>query len=151
MEPVKNEKEICTLLEQKLAHFKQYLCMTKKIREFLGNKEDNNNLGGLISRRQNCIHKIEKLDLSVGKLIKKSPDGLARISSKYMGVMDVYLSKIKDIMAAVDFMDKELVAIVTAEGESVKRELLQMRNARQAARGYRMNTRYNAKFLDMKR
>ena len=45
----------------------------------------------------------------------------------------------------------ELVAVVTERGESIKTELLNMRNKRQATKGYQTNKRYPAKFLDTRR
>ena len=54
-------------------------------------------------------------------------------------------------MTQVDLMDRELVTIVSEQGESVKTELLKLRNMRQAARGYQTIKRYPAKFLDTRR
>ena len=54
-------------------------------------------------------------------------------------------------MTQVDLMDRELVTIVAEQGESIKTEILKMRNMRQASRGYQTNKRYPAKFLDTRR
>ena len=151
MENKYEEKEICTFLEKKLASFKQYLSITEKMKEALRNKEEHGSLGGLISRRQGCIHKIEKLDLSIDKIIEMGSVGISRISQKYKGVIDSYLPTLKDIMVKVDIMDRELVKIVAEQGEGIKTELLKIRNMRQAARGYKTKRRYPAKFLDTRK
>jgi len=54
-------------------------------------------------------------------------------------------------MTRVDLMDRELVPIVSEKGESIKTEILKMRNMRQAIRGYQTNKRYPARFLDTRR
>ena len=135
-------------MEKKIAQFKQYLSITEKMKVVLGQKEEHGRLGGLISRRQGCIKKIEKLNLSIDRVMNRNSVKLSRISQKYKGVMDSYLPILKEIMVKVDIMDRELVAIVAKEGESIKTEILKTRNMRQAARGYKTNMRYPAKFLD---
>jgi hypothetical protein len=151
MKDLNEEKEICTFLERKLAHFKQYLSITEKMKQAFGNKEEINNLGKLISRRQGCVNNIERIDLSVGKILKKGSRKLSRISNKYKGMIDGYLLKIRDIMTTVDLMDKEIMVMVKQEGEGIKTEVLKTRNFRQAARGYRGSTGYTARFLDTRR
>ncbi len=54
-------------------------------------------------------------------------------------------------MTTVDLMDRELMVIVKEKGESIKAELLKMRNVRQAARGYRKDFRCPARFLDTRK
>jgi hypothetical protein len=151
MRDINEGKEICTFLERKLAHFKQYLSITEKMKQAFGNKEEINNLGKLISKRQGCVNNIERIDLSVGKILKKGSRELSRISSKYKEIIDGYLLKIRDIMTTVDLMDKEIMVMVKQEGECIKTEVLKTRNFRQAARGYRRSTGYTARFLDTRR
>jgi hypothetical protein len=151
MRDINEGKEICTFLERKLAHFKQYLSITEKMKQAFGNKEEINNLGKLISRRQGCVNNIERIDLSVGKILKKGSRELSRISNEYKGMIDGYFSKLRDIMTTVDLMDKEIMVMVKQEGEGIKTEVLKTLNFRQAARGYRGSTGYTARFLDTRR
>lgn len=151
MKDINEEKEICTFLERKLAHFKQYLSITEGMKQALGNKEESNNLDSLISKRQNCIKKIERIDLLIDKAIKTSSNKLSKISDKYKRLIDGYLSNIKKIMTTVHLMDRELMVMVKQEGEGIKKEVLKMRKFGQAARGYRGSTGYPAKFLDTRR
>jgi hypothetical protein len=148
---VNEEKEICTFLDRKLVYFKQYLSDTEKMKQAFSNKEDVRNLGGLISRRQGLVNKIDSIDLSVEKIFKKRSRDLSRISSKYKDMIDGYIKRIRDVMITVDLMDKEIKMMVKQEGELTKTEVIKTQNFRQAARGYSGGTGYTARFLDTRR
>ena len=151
MRDVEKEKEMCTFLEKKLDKFREYQSVTEKMKKTVCGNDENNELSGLINRRQRCINAIEKINSSMEKIIKNGSVKLSCISKKYKGLVEDCLSNIKEIMLQVDLMDRELVTIVSEQGESIKTELLKMRNMRQAARGYQTNKRYPAKFLDTRR
>ncbi len=151
MRDVEKEKEMCTFLEKKLDKFREYQLVTEKMKKTVCGNDENNELSGLISRRQRCIGAIEKINSSIEKIIKNGSVKFSCISKKYKGLVESCLSNIKDVIIQVDLMDRELVAIVSEQGESIKTELLKMRNMRQAARGYQTNKRYPAKFLDTRR
>ena len=145
------EKEMCVFLKKKLDKFKEYQSVTEKMKKTVCGNEENNELSGLINRRQKCINAIEEINSSIEKILKNSSVKLSCISKKYKGLVESCLSNIKEVMTQVDLMDRELVTIVTKEGESIKTELLNMRNKRQVVRGYHTNKRYPAKFLDTRR
>jgi hypothetical protein len=151
MRDINEGEEICTFLERKLTHFKQYLSITERMQQAFGNKEEINNLGKLVSKRQGCADNIERIDLSVGKILKKGSRELSRISSKYKEIIDGYISKIMDIMTRVDLMDKEIMVMVKKEVAVAKTEVLKTRNFRQAARGYSGRAGLTARFLDTRR
>ena len=113
--------------------------------------DENNELSELINRRQRCINAIEKINSSIEKIMISGSIKFSSISKKYKGLVESCLSNMKDIMMQVELMDKELVAVVSERGETIKTELLNMRNMRQAARGYQANKRYPARFLDTRR
>ena len=151
MRDVEKEKEMCTFFEKKLDKFKEYQSVTERIKQTVCSNDENNGLSGLLHSRQQCINTIEKINSSIEKIMKSGSIKLSCISNKYKGFVESCLSDIKDVMIQVDLMDKELVSIVSERGESIKTELLKMRNKRQAARGYQTITRYPAKFLDTRR
>ena len=151
MKELEKEKEICNFLEKKLDQFKEYQSVTEKMKQAVCGNDENNKLSGLIHRRQKCINAIEKINSSIEKIIKSGSIKFSSISKKYKGMIESCLSNIKDIMMQVELMDKELVTIVSERSESIKTELLKMRNKRQAAMGYQTVTRYPAKFLDTRR
>ena len=151
MKELEKEKEICNFLEKKLDQFKEYQSVTEKMKQAVCGNDENNKLSGLIHRRQKCINAIEKINSSIEKIIKNGSIKFSSISKKYKGVVESCLSNIKDIIMQVELMDKELITVVSERSESIKTELLKMRNKRQAARGYQTVTRYPAKFLDTRR
>jgi hypothetical protein len=151
MKDIEKEKEMCNFLEKKLNKFIEYQLVTEKMKQTVCSNDENNELSRLINRRQMCINAIEKINSSMNNIIKNGSVKFSCISKKYKGFVESCLSNIKDIMIQVDLMDKELVTIVSERGESIKTDLLKMRNKRQAARGYQTITRYPAKFLDTRR
>jgi hypothetical protein len=151
MRDINEGKDICTLLDMKLTHFKQYLSITEKMQQAFGNKEETNNLDKLISKRQGCADNIERIDLSIARILKKGSRELSRISSKYKGIIDGCLLKIRNIMTTVDLMDKEIMVMVKQEVEVAKTEVLKTQKFRQAAKGYSGKARFTARFLDTRR
>jgi len=151
MKELEKEKEICNFLEKKLDQFKEYQSVTEKMKQAVCGNDENNKLSGLIHRRQKCINAIEKINSFIEKILKSGSIKFSSISKKYKGVVESCLSNIKDIIMQVELMDKELITVVSERSESIKTELLKMRNKRQAARGYQTVTRYPAKFLDTRR
>ena len=148
---LEKEKEMYIFLEKKLDKFREYQSVTEKMKKAVCGNDENNELSGLINRRQKCINAIEKINSSIEKIIKNGSVKLSRISNNYKALIDRYLLSIKEMMIQVDLMDRELVAIVAKQGESIKTELLNMRNKRQVVRGYYTNKRYPARFLDTRR
>jgi archaellum component FlaC len=151
MREVEKEKEMCSFLEMKLDKFKEYQSVTERMKQTACGNDENSELSGLIHRRQKCINAIEKINSSMEKIIKSGSIKFSSISKKYKGLVESCLSNIKDIMMHVEIMDKELVTVVSERRESIKTELLKMRNKRRATRGYQTITRYPAKFLDTRR
>ena len=164
MREINAGKEICPFLEKKVTLFNRYLSITKRMKETLRGKEAGNP-GVFISKRQDCINKIEQIDSSIEKIIKPSADRLSQISDQVNtptlpspfkgeglgggeGLIQSYLSSIKTIMEKVDLMDRELLVMVKEEGEGIKNELLRMRNVRQVSQGYKKEKRYSPRFLD---
>ena len=151
MKDLEKEREMCTFLERKLDKFKEYQLVTEKMKQTVCGNDENNEFSGLIQRRQKCINVIEKINSSIEKIMKSGSIKFSSISKKYKGLVESCLSNIKGIIMQVELMDKELVTVVSERSESIKTELLKMRNKRQAAMGYQTVTRYPAKFLDTRR
>ena len=151
MRDVEKEKEMCGFLEKKLDKFREYQSVTEKMKQIVQSNDGNNDLSRLINRRQKCIGAIKNINSSIEKIVKNGSVKLSHISYNYKILIDRYLLNIKEILIQVNLMDKELVAIVAEQGENIKTELLNMRNKRQAARGYHTNKRYSPKFLDTRR
>ncbi len=127
-------KKICSFLEKKVTLFSRYLSLTERMNAALG--EEEKDLKDLISKRQSCMEKIEKIDRSMPQAVGAGPDKHNLIPPKFKGLIDGYLKKLKSIMATVELLDREVTAVVKQEVENIKTDLLNRRNVRQAARGY---------------
>jgi hypothetical protein len=150
MKAIDAEKEIFTFLERKLGFFSQYLSVTERMKAALEKKEAGN-LGSLISKRQDLIHKIEINDVSMQRLVQSIPDRYHLLSGKFKSFIDNHLKTLKNVMEAVEPLDRELMAVVKQEGECIKTNLLGMRKVQQAAKGYGSNLRHPPRFLDTRR
>ena len=140
-------KEICSFLEKKLVFFNQYLLMTNQIKEACAlNKEEYP--GALISQRQACIYKIERIDESIRRIVGENPGGLERLSEKCKAMIDGYLKRLKTVMEAVDLVDRELLGTLQADGKDMKRDLLKLQDMRHAAQGYKGKREVIPRFLD---
>jgi len=120
MRDVKIEKEMCTYLERKLDKFIEYQSVTEKMKRTVSGNDDKNELMVLINRRQRCINAIEKINLSIEKIMKSGSIKFSSISEKYKGLVESCLYSIKDIIIQVELMDRELVAIVSERSERIK-------------------------------
>ena len=142
-------KEICSFLEKKVTLFSRYLSLTERMNAAIG--EEEKDLKDVISKRQGCMEKIDKIDLSMQHAVGAGPDKYNLISPKFKGLIDGYLKKLKSIMETVELQDREVAAVVKQEVENIKTDLLNMRNVRQAARGYGGRVGRPARFLDTRR
>jgi len=140
-------KEICSFLEKKLVFFNQYLLMTNQIKEACALNRDEYP-GALISQRQACIYKIERIDESIRRIVGEKPGRLDRLSEKCKAMIDGYLKRLKTVMETVDLVDRELMVALQADRKNMKRNLLELQNMRQAAQGYKNNKGVTPRFLD---
>jgi hypothetical protein len=83
MRNVEKEKEMCTFLEKKLDKFREYQSVTEKMKQTVCGDDENNELSGLINRRQRCINAIEKINSSTEKIIKNGSVKFSCISKLY--------------------------------------------------------------------
>jgi len=140
-------KEICSFLEKKLVFFNQYLLMTNQIKEAYAVNKDQYP-GALLSQRQACIYKIERIDESIKRMVGENPRRLDRLSEKCKTIIDGYLKRLKGIMETVDLVDQELVNALGADRKDMKAELLKLQDMRHAAQGYRGRREFVPRFLD---
>ena len=143
-------REICSLLEKKLALFNQYLSITKRMRDALidNSAEDPR---PFISKRQACIANIGRVDASAEKILEKRSDRLHHISGKCRASIDGYLKHLRSIMGTADLMDRELMGMVKEQSEDIKSDLVELQKVRQAARGYGDRMKSPPRFLDTTR
>jgi hypothetical protein len=150
MKDVDSVMGVCSFLETKLALFKKYLSVTKRMKAGSSSQEADH-LGQLIVKRQDLIQKIDRIDMSIKRMISRGSDKPYPVAEKIKGLVDSYSKSIKKIMEKVESLDRELSAAIKQEGDSIKTDLLGMQQVRKAAKGYGSFQRYPAKFLDTRR
>jgi len=149
MKNINAGQEICSFLEKKVTLFSRYLSLTESMNAALG--EEDKDLKDLISKRQGCMEKIDKIDLSIQQTVGTDPDKHSLIPAKFKGLIDGYLKKLKSIMETVELLDREVTAVVKQKVENIKTDLLGRQKVRQAARGYGGRFGNPARFLDTHR
>ena len=102
MKNIDASREICSFLEKKVALFSRYLSLTERMNEALG--EDDKDLKDLISKRQGCMEKIEKIDMSMQQAVGADPDKHNLIPPKFKGLISSYFQKLKSIMEKVELL-----------------------------------------------
>jgi hypothetical protein len=143
-------QNLCLFMEQKISLMTRYLSITKTMKEtFMLKKEIN--LGNLLSKRQDCINKIQKTDLSVKKIMNTGAEELSRISDELKNSLDGYLHTIKSLLEQIAPIDSEVMVMVKEESRGIKAELLKISNARQGAKGYGTKGKHTPMYLDARR
>ena len=140
-------KEICSFLEKKLVFFNQYLIMTNQIKEACALIKGEYP-GALISQRQACIYKIERIDESIKRIVGNNPGRLDGLSEKCKATIDGYLKRLKTVMETVDLVDRELMYAFEADRKNIKKDLLELQDMRRAAQGYKNRREFSPRFLD---
>jgi len=158
------EKHVHSLFAKKLSMLKRYRLITRKMRDNIKSRAEVD-LKTLVLERESCIRGIESIDSRLEKLFKSGREESPRASDardiqeddygigKPRNLKDVaygYLSDIKSLLQAIAPVEKELVALVAEEKEKVKRDIIRMRDSRDAASRYMAATIRTPIFLDKK-
>jgi hypothetical protein len=151
LQPAANSLQNLRLfMEQKVLLLTQYLSITRTMKEtFMLEKEIN--LIELLSKRQDCINKIQKTDLSVQKIMNTGAEELSRISDELKSSLDGYLRSINSLLEQIAPMDAEVMVMVKEENRGIKAELLKISNVRHAAKGYSSKEKRVHMYMDAKR
>lgn len=128
----------------------QFLSITRSMKEAFILKNEFSLLE-IISKRQDCINKIQKTDLSVQKIMSKGAKELPCISYELKSLLDGYLQSIKSLLEQIAPIDTEVMVMVKEESRDIKADLLKIRNARHAAKGYGVKEKRIPMYMDAKR
>lgn len=143
MDDIDKENNICLFLEKKILLTTQYLSATKEMKEALIQKEENNIIN-FISKRQDCMNKIDKIDISLQKVIRPGSD-------RFREIFNNYLARIKNLLEQIAPIDAGIMQMVKVESRNIKEELLRMNNTRYAAKGYGVKEKQTPRYLDARR
>jgi len=134
-------------LEQKVALMTQYQFLTSTMKDsFVREKEAN--LEGLLAKRQDCIDKIKKIDLSLQKVMRQGAGELSRISRELKGKLNGYLQRIKGLVEQIGPIDAEVMVMVREESRDIKEALTIMKQVRQATKGYGSKESHIPRYID---
>lgn len=143
-------ERIRLLLEQKLALFRRYVSATRHMKERLKGM-DMAGLRTCLSDREECIHRIQKIDASMEQHKAGVNKNRHHLLNHIRETMDHYLKEAKGMMESIDAMDRELMVMVQEESMGLKKEILMMRHVGHAARGYKRAERNYPRFLDARK
>jgi hypothetical protein len=137
-------------MEQKISLMTRYLSVTKTMKETLVSKNEIK-LGDLLSKRQDCINRIQKIDFSVQKAINHGKEELSLVPNGIKAALDGYRQSIKSLLEQITPVDAEIMVLVREVSHDIKAELLKISNARQAAKGYGLKKMNIPVYMDAKR
>ncbi|MBW2030672.1 MAG: hypothetical protein JRH06_15245 [Deltaproteobacteria bacterium] len=162
MREKKLEKDIPSLLTDKLSMLGRYQIITRKMKNIIkrGGEVD---LKPFVLERESCIRRLESIDSRLEKLFTSGCEEYPRTSDardiqgddygtgklrNMKDVVDGYLADIKSLLQAIALIEKELVVLVTEERDRIKRDIIGMRDSRNAASRYMAATIRTPMFLD---
>ena len=137
-------------LEQKVALMSQYLSFTRTMKDSFVSKKGIP-LEGLLAKRQECIEKIEKIDLSLKKIKSLDAGAISRISRELKGKLNGYLQRIKGLVEQIAPIDDEVMVMIQEESRVTKDELIKMKTVKQATKGYGSKERCIPRYVDARR
>lgn len=143
-------EHLCLLMEQKASLVSGYFSISEAMYEELLQGKDAG-IDCFISKRQNCMNNIKKTDRSIEKWMKTKRDGLKGIPGDFKDAFAGYLAHIKTLLEKTAAIDAEVIGMVKEKCRNIKAELLTINNAGQAAKGYRMKSKYIPMYLDEKK
>ena len=147
MAEINREKDVCSYFEKKLDLYRRYLGLTEGLRDALMDREMGI-VNEFLSKRQHCIRGIESIDTSISESAGATDKRRKQLSEEATPMINGYIEEIKEIMDKVDQIDRGLACGVSEEVETIKRELLRMRDFKKAARGYQSGKGNGPRFFD---
>ena len=130
-------------LEKKVFLISQYLSATNEMNEVLMQKKEID-IVKLISKRQHCINKINKIDIYLQEHIRQ-------VSGRSIEIFNNYLKLIKSLLEQIAPIEANMMQIVKAESSSIKENLLKMNNIRYATKGYGIKDIKTPRYLDARK
>ena len=143
------DEKLYFLIEKKRALYYQYLRMTEKMRHSI-EAGDINNLNGIISERKKCIRKVNRIDISVKKILKDACAMWDRLPLRIDSMIDDRTADLKEIAASIKSLDADLILAAQSASDVLKKDLLKIRNLRRANKNYGPHRIHSSKFVDIR-
>ena len=150
METEESHKEFCGRLREKIQLLESFSQATFKMKDALESK-DIRRITLRVKERQGVINEIERINKEVDQIAQKGSFSMERLSQKAKDLIRSYSDKIKATLESLADVDKKCLTLARAEHESLKSDILKVRQGLHVARGYMRMSYQNPRFLDMKR
>lgn len=144
---MESKNEWTLVLEAKLVLLNRYDLLTDKIEEGF-RKGDLEGVALPLSRREEIVRRIEKLDSSLrGKMSSSGIEG-SEIGAHFRGIAESFHRKIRSVLEQIAQKEKDLIPVISKETEKLKSELLLIRESRCAAGKYTKPVTLPPRFVD---
>jgi hypothetical protein len=150
METEGNHKKLRGRLREKIQLLESFSQATARMKDAIESK-DIRGITLRVKERQGVINEIERIDKEVDKITQQDSFSIARSSEKAKDQVRSYSDKIKTTLESLADVDKKCLSLARAEHESLKSDILKVRQGFHVARGYRGVGCQNPRFLDMKK
>ena len=150
MDDRESKNELNSFLETKLALLMSYDLLTEKVQESF-RKGDMENVNIRLSRREEIVQKIARLDLSLRERMIASEMEKSGTAAKFRGMVEGIHRKIRNVLEQIALKEKDLIPMMSRETEKMKRELLRMRETRSAVANYSKTGASSPRFLDARK
>ena len=143
-------RQYCAKLTDKLDLLGRFARETAKLKEAIASKETEQIVLHVQERRR-VVDRIERMDKEVERFSLDRGFSIEKLSKKAQGMVGDCLDKIKASLQALVHEDNECLALAHAEHDSMKADIVNVRNGLQVARGYGRPSMKRPRFLDVKR
>lgn len=150
METEESHKEFWGRLREKVQLLESFSQATARMKDALESK-DIRRIALRVKERQGVINEIERIDKEVDNITQQDSFSIEKLSEKVRDLVRSYSDKIKTTLESLADVDKKCLSLARTEHESLKSDILKVRQGLHVARGYRGMSCQNPRFLDMKR
>jgi len=142
--------QYCACLREKIQQLEEFKQATLKMKEATASR-DIPQIVLYVKERQGLIDRIQRMDKVLHKLTQGDSLSIERLSHQSKNLARRCLEQLKTALESLAAMEKECLALARAHHDSMKSEILKVRQGLRAARGYRLAVEHHPRFLDVKR
>lgn len=142
--------QYCACLREKIQRLEEFKQATLKMKEATASR-DIPQIVLHVKERQGLIGRIEQMDRVLNEFKQGDNFSIERLSRQSKNLARRCLEQLKTALESLAAMDKECLDLALAHHDSMKSEILKVRQGLRAARGYRLAVEHHPRFLDVKR
>ena len=141
-------EQICSYLDEEASLFSQYLAITQRMKDACAAKETGS-LRGLLSERQACIRKIDRVGALIERDTPETNSVLGQLTGTLRESIANHLAKMRNMMALIESLDRELTDALQEEGASIRNELRRIQHSKQVGKSYRSKASHTPRFVNI--